>query len=68
MSKFLWFTVAVVLFCFATYGLMNAVYWVIIGHDVEYGIGFIAGTFAIPLLLFYLTYVSWKKAGTTVKH
>ena len=47
VHKLMWMILAVLLFIFATYGFMNVVYWVIIGHDVEYGIGFIAGTFAV---------------------
>lgn len=67
MPRIVWFILAVVLFFLATFGFMNAVYWVIIGSDVEYGIGFIAGTFFLPLLLYYTTYKSWTKARATDK-
>ena len=61
MHKLGWFIIAGILGFFATLGLMNAVYWIIIGHDVEHPF-LIAGTFVIPIILYFLAYASWEKA------
>lgn len=67
MHRLVWLSLTVILVFFGTYGFMNAVYWVIIGHDVEYGVGFIAGTFVFPLILYYAAYKSWTKTRAADK-
>jgi len=68
LPRLVWLILTGILCFFATYGLMNAVYWVIIGHDMEHPIAAIIGTSLVPLLLYYLAYRAWKKAGSTLKH
>lgn len=66
MPRLVWLILTGILYFFATLGLMNSVYWIIIGSDVEHP-GLVAGTFIFPLLLYCTAYLSWTKARATVK-
>ena len=60
--KISWVILTIVLLIVATVMFVYSVYLIVIGYSTEYGIGFTIGTFIIPIILYYLSYLAWKKS------